>query len=450
MSLLTKKFKFLTKESIKKKINTKSFKIVNLVLCLIIVAVANLDLIVKMFGGDFEDKINIYVVDEVSVYEGFETIVSSSYFDLVGNYNASVVKSEKTLDELKQKIKDEENSDIIINITKPDNISVSNVFDVEIITYEYIDNLLYQNIINALNTVKRQVSLSIAGIDQTLLNDIYADVEINRVMLNDEIKENEEIARDIGGVIIIIFVVPFFILIIYIVQMIGAEINEEKTSRSMEVIISSVSPETHFLSKLISANVFAVVQGLLLILYAAIGMFVRFKLAPIDLGSLEAGGISTGSINNFISLFLKSDVFSNFLVGLPLFIIIILLSFFAYSLIIGIFASVTTSMEDYNQIQTPIMIFLMIGYYLAIYSSTFEGSTFITFMGYIPFISGILAPVLYVMGQMSMIGLFIASGLLIVTCYLLYKYGMRVYKVGILNYSSSKLWTKMFKSLKKN
>ncbi len=32
--------------------------------------------------------------------------------------------------------------------------------------------------------------------------------------------------------------------------------------------------------------------------------------------------------------------------------------------------------------------------------------------------------------------------------YLLIKYGLRVYKVGILNYSSDKLWSKMWKALK--
>ena len=38
--------------------------------------------------------------------------------------------------------------------------------------------------------------------------------------------------------------------------------------------------------------------------------------------------------------------------------------------------------------------------------------------------------------------------LLIGTCGLLYKYGLKIYKAGILNYSSSNLWKKMFKSLK--
>jgi len=37
---------------------------------------------------------------------------------------------------------------------------------------------------------------------------------------------------------------------------------------------------------------------------------------------------------------------------------------------------------------------------------------------------------------------------MIVTVWLLIKYGLRIYKVGILNYSSKDLWKKMFKALK--
>ena len=155
-----------------------------------------------------------------------------------------------------------------------------------------------------------------------------------------------------------------------------------------------------------------------------------------------------GTINSYIHMFIHSDVASKLLAGIPLFIIIILLSFLAYSLFIGILASITTSLEDYNQIQTPVMIFLMAGYFLAIYASVFQGSNFIKVFSFIPFISGILAPVMYTLGQITIWGLVLAIVLLIVVCFLLYKYGMKVYKVGILNYSSNKLWAKIFKALK--
>ena len=444
------KFKFLTRESIKKKIGTKSFKIVNIILFIIIVGLVNLDSVVKFFGGDFDEPINIYVVDEVDVYDDFKSVMENSYFDSLQSYNATVVKSDKTLDELKQGIIDEESDDIIINIKKVEEVTYENVFDVDFISFEYVDTLMYANIVNAINTVKEDRALEMANISQELLSSITKNVEINRVMLSDDIKDNEEFMELIGGVITLVFVIPIFILVTMLVQMIGAEINEEKSTKSMEIIISSVTPEVHFMSKLISANVFAITQGALLILYSVIGAVIRALTvgSTSSVNQVIGTADNMGQINTYINMFLQSEIFDKLLIGIPFFIIIILLSFLAYSLLIGILASITTSIEDYQQIQTPVMIFLMMGYFMAIYASVFQGATFINVMAYIPFISGILAPVMYTLGEVSIWGLMISAGLLIITCILLYRFGLKVYKVGILNYSSSNLWKKIFEALK--
>lgn len=441
------KFKFLTKDSIKKKVCTKSFKIINLILFIIIVGLINLDSIVKLFGGDFEDKINVYVVDNIGIYNELETTLNSGYKDILESYNTEIKKADKTIEELKEDIIKDKTSDVIINLTKVDSETLDKMFDAEVISYEKIDKLLYQDIINAINTTKSNMALKEANISSELLTSIYNPVEINRIYLNEDINENQELIEMIGNVIIIVFIVPFFVLILLIVQMIGAEINEEKSTKSMEIIISSVSPQVHFMSKLISANVFAILQGLLLVLYSVIGIVIRLLTSSNAVGSITASG-EMSKLTEYINMFTSSELATTILNGIPFFIILMLLSFFAYSLFIGVLASMTTNMEDYNQIQTPVMVFLMVGYYLAIYASVYQGATFIKIAAFIPFISGILAPVLYTLGEMTILDLIISIGLLGGTCALLYKYGLRIYKAGILNYSSSKLWKKIFKSLK--
>ena len=117
------KFKFLLKDSLKKKISTKAFKIINVLLLLIIVAVINIDSVIKFFGGDFDEEVNIYVVDEVGVYDEFKSVMDESYLDILDNYNSKVSKSDKSLDELESYIIEEETKDIIINITPVDTVT---------------------------------------------------------------------------------------------------------------------------------------------------------------------------------------------------------------------------------------------------------------------------------------------------------------------------------------
>ncbi|MCI7332200.1 MAG: ABC transporter permease [Mollicutes bacterium] len=441
------KFKFLTRDSLKKKICTKSFKIINIIICLITICLINLDSIVKFFGGDFEEQINVYIVDEVGIYDDLEETMKSGYKDILDNYNAKISKTDKTIDELKEEIIKDETKDIIINVKKIEKESLDKMFNVDMISYDYIDNILYQDLLNALNTTKINMAMKTANISEEVLNSIYKTVEINRIYLDENLNENEELIKLIGSIIVIVFIVPFFILIVLMVQMIGAEINEEKSTKSMEIIISSVTPEAHFMSKLVASNIFAILQGALLLLYAFIGSLIRFFTTSSGISSV-VGTTEAGKISVYIKMFLESDMASKLLAGIPFFIILIILSFLAYSLFIGVLASMTTSMEDYNQIQTPVMIFLMLGYYLALYASVYQGAVFIKVASFIPFISGILAPVMYTLGEMTIIDLIISIVLMIITCFLLYKYGLRIYKEGILNYSSSKLWNKIFKSLK--
>ena len=125
-----------------------------------------------------------------------------------------------------------------------------------------------------------------------------------------------------------------------------------------------------------------------------------------------------------------------------------ILSFLAYSLVAGILASMTTNMEDFNQLQTPIMLVLLAGYYLAIMAGMFEGSIFIRILSYVPFLSCLVAPSLYIIGETTMLDVFISIIVLIITIIILAKYGLKVYKVGILNYSNDKLWHRLGKAIK--
>lgn len=446
------KFNFLTKESIKSKINTKAFKGINIFLCILLIVIINLDSIIRIFGGDFKKLVNVYIVNECEEID-FEGQLTTNTFSVLDNYNAKIKSTNKTLDELKKDIIKDETKDIIIHITPSKNESLESIFDAEIISYKYVDKLLYQELITSLNNIKRNIALNKANIDSELLSSVYKEINIKRTLLDKDLNENEEMLELIGAIITIIFILPIFMLIITVVQMLGAEINEEKSSRGMEVIISSVSPKVHFLSKLVSSNLFALLQSGLIILYGLIGIIIRF----LTTGTVNINGlinnviakgdapITTGELFNMLA---QSDMLAKLVRGLPFIIILIILTFIAYTLFIGILASVTTSMEDFNQIQTPVMVFLMAGYFLAIYASIFQGSTFLNIMSHIPFISGILSPVMYALGEVNLSNVILSIFILLITNFVLYKYGLRVYKVGILNYSSSNLWNKIFKALK--
>ena len=308
------------------------------------------------------------------------------------------------------------------------------------------DYLSYTNtslLTSAINNTKVSLAILNSGIPVEILNNIYSEVNIERIYLEDNKNSDEENMSMIMTTVFPALILPIFMLTIFIVQMVGAEVNDEKSTRGMEIIISNVSPKTHFFSKIIASNLFVLLQSILLILFGAVGLFIRNKVGGADI----TGGIGN-TVSDILGKFLNSSIGANLIYIIPLALVLTVLTFIAYSALAAILASMTTNIEDFQQLQTPIMLISLAGYYLAIMAGVFEGATFIKVLSYVPFISAILSPSLLVLGQIGVIDVIISIVLVIITNYLLIKYGLKIYKVGILNYSSKDLWKKMFKALK--
>ena len=60
------KLRYLTFTSLKKKLTSKWFIVVNILLLIAISVIANIDNIIKAFGGDFLEPTKIYVVDNTN------------------------------------------------------------------------------------------------------------------------------------------------------------------------------------------------------------------------------------------------------------------------------------------------------------------------------------------------------------------------------------------------
>ncbi len=434
------KLKFLTKQSLNKKIKTKWFLVVNILLLVLLMVITNIDRIVTFFGGDFEDVTKVSVIDEVGGYDLFLNSFSSLTNNLQDTYHFEVSKA-SSLEEEKESLKEDEKK-IIVYLKE----SKENYLEAELISFEELKTMETQFLESSINTVKSTMAIMQSGLTEEEVSRLMNPATITLTVTNEE-KSNIKNKDLITSGVILVVILPCFFLILMLVQMIGSEVNDEKTTRSMEIIISNVSPEIHFLSKVFASTLFVVIQGVLLLLYAFVAVLSRFIFGGGNLLSGIGEGLS-GNVSTIISSLQESGILNLLLQGLPWILLLFLVSFVLYGIVAGVLASMTTSMEDFQQLQTPIMLIIMVGYYLAIMASQFEGAAFIKVMSYVPMLSFMLSPSLFLLGQISIYSLAMATLINILCTFIIFKYGLRIYKVGILNYSSTKLWKKMFTSLK--
>lgn len=424
---MTRKFFYLVKLSFNKKLKSKWFIAVNIILALSLFALFNLNSIITFFGGEFDKPLKVLVYDKTNIsYPYLKNNIDSLTSELEDK--KIVVKS---VSNENKKIKDDE---ILISLNLDDNL-----LKAKVISDKKIDSSVYQVIYQGLNATKQQVLMERLNLDTNTLALLSTNIDIDRVVLSDKKSQDENMSL-VMSTVFPSLILPFFMLIIFLVQMVGGEICEEKTTKSMEIIISNVSPKVHLLAKIIANNLFVLLQALLLFIYGLIAFFISSRNGslniPSEITSVWDSLSASGLINDIVSL-------------LPMLLVLIILSFLAYSLLAGILASMTTNIEDFQQLQTPIVFILLAGYYLAIMAGMFQGSIFLKIAGYIPLISCLLAPTLYIMGEISILDILIAIILLIGLLYLLIRYGMKIYKVGILNYSNEKVWSKFIKAFRK-
>ena len=391
-----------------------------------------MDSIIKLFGGDFNNNEEILVIDNIGVIDTFKNVYEINNEYLKSETKYSIEEYKEGYDSAIEEIKDTDK--ILIVIDKDE----TNYITSKLITNSSMDTITYTIISNTLDSVKREEVLKSYNITNEMYEKIESKVEVERIILDSENTDDNMLTN----LVVTIITMPFFFLTVYLVQMIGSEINEEKSTKSMEIIISNVSAKTHFISKIISSNVFVLIQGALLLIYCIIGIIIRYFINGSIINSLPVELTTLGST---LSL---SGIMDNIKIALPLMLLLLIITLFAYSIVSGVLASVTTNMEDYQQIQTPIVLILLAGFYLSSLASIFKGSIFIKVASYIPFISSLLAPTMYALGEFSLFDMLISILLMVVTILLLMKYGFRIYKVGILNYSDNNLWKKIFKSMK--
>ncbi len=430
------KFKFLIKQSLMKKIGTKWFKIANIIIAILLIGIFNIDKIITFFGGDFDNLTTIYVIDKLNVYDDFENDFNTALLNLeMKDYKLE--QSFKSEEELANTLENELDK-IVLVIDNQNN----NYIDGKIISYNEVGTITKQLINTSLNLLKAKIVVETSNLTEEEIMALTSPVNVELETLNPE--KNDSGNKELISVgVMMIFILPCFLLITLLVQMIGAEVNDEKSSKSMEIIISNVSPKAHFLSKIIASTLFVTIQGCLFVLYALLAMLLRVIMG----GSLSLS-LSSGELGAIISAVNELGITSLLVKGLPIIIVLFIFSFLSYAIISGVLASMTTSTEDFQQLQMPLMIILVLGYYLAMMATTFEGSIFIKVISFIPMLSFLISPTLFLLGQVSLLELGIATIISAIFTFIIFKYGLRIYKVGILNYSSEKLWQKLFKSIK--
>ena len=123
-------------------------------------------------------------------------------------------------------------------------------------------------------------------------------------------------------------------------------------------------------------------------------------------------------------------------------VLLFLLGIFVFLIIAGMLGSFATKVEDAGKMGTPLILATIILFFLAI-NLQGKGDIMLTkVLSYVPLASTFFMPLRLLNGYASLTEGLISIIILIVTIFLVYRFGERVYKRNILNYSTDNWFTR--------
>ena len=419
------------------KIGNKSFILMTLLLPILLSGITFLISFLSSVNNDTSK--NISVVDNTGyIYQKLDSSTDIIY-DLI---------DDATIDEAKEISRNKSDYGLLYinNFDSPEEIAESIMFISETSPSFTVLNKLESQ----LESILTDENFRILGID---INQINSSKII--VNLFQESFDGEETTR-LDGIVKLGFGFALGMLLYFFIfaygSMIMMSVMEEKTSRIVEIIISSVKPFNLMTGKIIGVSLAGLTQVLIWgVMFSVFSYFfstyfgisASSSSGEIILSTEEADAISSSALE-MISAFMNLPLTNIFFV----FIIYFIGGYFLYA---SIFAAIGASIDnqaDAQQFMLPITLIIIIGLYVGLLTVPEDPNGIVAqIFSYIPFTSPIVMLMRIPHGvplyeQILSVTILFSSVLLIVWI------SAKIYRIGILMYGKKITYGEMIKWLR--
>ena len=285
-----------------------------------------------------------------------------------------------------------------------------------------------------------------AGLDTLAIKNAKANVEINLEKASGEetLKGLNEIKIIIGGA----FGYLIMMFIILYGNMVMRSVIEEKTSRIIEVIISSVKPFQLMMGKIIGTSLAGILQFIIWAILGLTAMFILSNMLGVQMGASSGAMPSAHGSGSEMQMYIKE------LWNLPIatilisFIIYFIGGYFLYSSFYASIGAAVDNETDSQQFLLPIIMPLILGVYIGFFTVMNDPhGTIATVFSMIPLTSPIVMMMRIPFG-VPMWQIILSMIILFSTFLGVVWFAAKIYRVGILMYGKKPTWKELIKWLK--
>lgn len=418
---MASKLSIIIEREYKTRVYKKSFIVLTLLGPLFFLLMSALPALLMQFGG--EDEQVIAVIDRTGLYH--EVLQSNDKY--------TFVHTDKDLSYYRQKGVKEAEISGILEIRQdlredPKALTLYSYTTLPEGVEEYIDSSL-----SAYTTRQNLLSHNMPGIEEAIASS-QNSVRSSSYKLGEDGAETQTsgaVARALG----LILAITIYMFISLYGGSVLQSVMEEKKSRIMEVMISSVRPFELMMGKIIGVGLVGLTQiaiwlVLLTLIVQGLGYFSILRASPEVLSPM--GSVSTPMPSEYQSIMATLSGL-NFVEIALCFVLYFVGGFLVYASIYAGLGSAISSDEDAQSMMSPIVLVMLSSFYIGFACADSPESTLAMVASYIPFTSPIVMMIRIPYGVawweilLSMLVLYAGFVLMVFV-------GSRIYRVGVLMY----------------
>ncbi|WP_206670204.1 ABC transporter permease [Bacillus thuringiensis] len=252
---------------------------------------------------------------------------------------------------------------------------------------------------------------------QKILN---SDINLKETNLNNTEKNNQN--EELGAIVSYAVGFLIYIFILSYLSMITTDVASEKGTRIMEILISSVSPTTHLLSKIVGILCVGVTQIVIIVTYA----FSITYLIGGEYWDVIKDVIEMISISYFIFT-----------------ILFILLAYVLYLFIGALLGALVTKVEETSQALLPAIMLVMVGFFVMTFGIVDPNNIIVKVFSFIPFTSSMIMPMRMNTTELMLWEPIASISILVITIIILFAVNIRLYHGAVLVYKSSSIFARI-------
>lgn len=285
-----------------------------------------------------------------------------------------------------------------------------------------------------LTGVKQQMILEEQLDNSNLLLEYETPVEVKTKIKHKSV----DVSSDKKSLITMVLTSIYFMMLSF-AGGVANEVINEKATKTLELILTSISARTHFLSKMLAGWLMIFIQCISTLSYIVFWFMIRNSY---DHGSglmimCNKLGLIDGDIKSFAALFHSFKFTSSFFTLVLLILLFLFMGILFVQVILVVVSSFITSVEEASNIQAPFYFVLVCVYYLSISINTpyhmSEGIGY--YLSFLPFFSMLFMPSRLLLMKVNIYEIIFALLINIISIYFVIKYGSKAYEKGVLDYS---------------